>query len=259
MNLNIIGCGVNACRQITLEGLQLIQSSQRLLYFQLNPEDLDILQRFGSIPPLQCLDDDYHEMALDRDNYNRLQASILQALEEHNSVALLLQGHPMVGVSLTGMLLQCSRDLGFNVNIQAGISSFDSMMIDTERDPLERGTTILDANRLLLFNLEISPILDLYLYHCSSVANSYTDFRNPEKRNRIDLLQDYLLRYYSEAHPCWIIASRRHIDGQSIKIPTTIGALTEQISHITYDTSLYIPGLKPNQINQEILQMMMVR
>lgn len=259
MKIKFVGCGVLGCRQMTLEGLEAISTANKLLYFQLTDDEIKHLSRFVTLPPCESIDDAYHDQGIDQENYERLRRRVMEAAATYADVAILIQGHPLVGVSLIKMIQQEQQNHNFELKIIAGISSFDTMMIDVLKDPLERGTSLIDVNRMLLFNYDICPELDLYLYHGSSVANAHTDFNRPDDRNQVGLLQDYLLRFYPPTHPCQIIGSRREDNGLSRIVSLTISEMEQNLSLLSYDTSLFIPALKPKSINQHVLKLIQSR
>lgn len=259
MKIKFVGCGVLGCRQMTLEGLEAISTANKLLYFQLTDDEIKDLSRFVTLPPCESIEDEYLDQGIDQENYERLKRRVMDAVATYADIAILIQGHPLVGVSLIKMIQQEKQNHNFELEIIAGISSFDSMMIDVLKDPLERGTSLIDVNRLLLFNYNICPELDLYLYHGSSVANAHTDFTKPDERNQVGLLQEYLLRFYPSTHPCQIIGSRREDNGQSRIVTLMLSELEQNLSSLGYDTSLFIPALKPKTINGHVLKLIQSR
>lgn len=144
--ITIVGGGIMSLSQLTLEGLNALQNADKILTFQSDPV---LFERFG-IRNLESLAPLYWDGAADEDNYARITRKIEQDADLHQNVAVLLPGHPRVGVTVVQSLVHRS-----DVRVLPGISSFCTMINDLGVDPLERGSVLIDVNRLLLFDLKI--------------------------------------------------------------------------------------------------------
>jgi len=91
------------------------------------------------------------------------------------------------------------------------------MINDLKVDPLDHGSTIIDANRLLLYKLKIEPKIDLFIYHICSVGNSRTDYNELSKNNHLSSLQNYLSEFYSDNHKIVLISSNKKSSHSLIK------------------------------------------
>src|SRR5262249_42271153 len=147
-------------------------NAEKVLTFQLDP----VLFSDQGIQNVESLGPLYQDGAHDEDNYSRVIAKIEQEAGRFSRVAVLLPGHPRIGVTIVQRLSHRP-----DVKTLPGISSFATMLNDLAVDPLERGSVILDVNRLLLYDLKIVPELDHYLYHVCSIGSSATNFSDPSK------------------------------------------------------------------------------
>lgn len=103
------------------------------------------------------LTDLYVDGVTDTANYHAIYDKIIELVKIHKTVALLVEGHPRIGVTIVQWMAERESELPFKIEILEGISSFDTMINDLAIDPLERGTALLDANRLILFDITLDP------------------------------------------------------------------------------------------------------
>ncbi len=262
MKLNLVGVGVADLEQVTLEGLRIIKESDLVIAFQISEKCMLEFATKYELKKVEYIDSLYKNDAKDNDNYEEIFTHILNRLNQFHNISILIQGHPMLGVTLTQRLNKLVKK-GIEVNVIAAPSSLDNIVIDNMRDPLELGSTIIDANRLLLFQLNLNPSIDTYIYHVCSVGTSKTSFEEPWKSNRIDLLERHLLKYYNKETDIELIYSngKKHTSSNQIqasqKVRLKLCQLQNFIKDIHYGMTLYIPGkmsLKFDKVFLELLK-----
>lgn len=251
--LRIVGAGIKGHGQITLEGVEALRAAKRVLHLTGDSAQADLFLRSLGIVDGVSINDLYYNGALHGENYRRIVERVRQEVMAVDHVTLLLYGHPRLGVTVTHQLEDELAALGVALEVVPAPSSFDTMINDLRRDPLERGSIILDANRLLLFEFRLDPSLDLYIYHVSSIGCPRTNFSNPSTSNRIDLLQAYLLKFYPPEHEAIIISSAARVDATGSLLRTSIDRLTQFIVSLHYGSSLFIPGARPRKVNRDFL------
>lgn len=141
------------------------------------------------------------------------------------------------------------------IDIIDGLSSFDLLINLLEIDPLEQGTTLLDANRLLLFRYKLETAIAYFIYHLSSVGNSKTNYVNPSLDNRLDLFKKYLLEFYNKEKMVFLCKVPNNKRENFIKIPCSICELEKYTNDIDYCTTLYIPAENPSRLDWEYLEL----
>lgn len=242
--ITFIGSGILSYRQLTLEGLEALKEASEILTFQKNDEFF--IQHHLKTPiDLKSL---YLDSAKDADNYSRIASAVLEAEKNHGNVAVLLPGHPRLGVTLVQLFKGHP-----NLRVIAGISSFCTMINDLQIDPLERGTALLDANRYLLFELEIDPQVNHLLYHVCSVGTARTHWSDPSKDNALELLENRLISTFGADHEVYLLSSKTSEGSSSRQICVRLAELCSRLSCIDFDTSLFVPAIKPKRINRKFL------
>jgi hypothetical protein len=157
-------------------------------------------------------------------------------------------------VSLIALLKRMAEGSQARIALVDAPSSLDAMMVALDRDPLERGTAILDANRLLLFDFDLDATLDYYIYHVCSVAHATVHRVVPSTENRLDLLQTKLLRHFQPTHPAKLVRMDR---AKHSVLELTVGTLRRARPSVTYNTTLFIPGKPARAADQAFLQMLL--
>jgi len=243
--ITFVGGGIRGLEQITLEGLHALQCARKVLTFQV---DRDFFRKHG-IQSYESLAPLYRNGAKDEDNYEAIENHIRASEMQAQDVAVLLPGDPRLGVTLVQRM---SR--GPNVRVLSGISSWNSMVNSIGVDPLEKGSVVMDVNRMLLFDLKLMPEVDHYLYHICSVGTSATHFLAPARDNSISLLQSKLCQTWSEDHTVILIRAGAEADGTAVMKASPLRHLGDLLPEITFDSSLYIPGIRPSRYNADFLR-----
>lgn len=252
--LSIVGIGTKRFSQITLEALAQLQSSQAICFIETAEE---IIKEY--VPGQQTLvnlDPYYKTDRTDLKNYKEMMKQIIKTLVIHEHVSFIVAGHPRLGVFLTKALEAWGRSKHIQVKVVEGISSFDVMANVLEMDILENGTSIIDINRALLFGHKINTQCDHFFYHICSVANPVADYQRQGDGNRLDLLKEYLLKFYSTDHPLALVKAANSASDQSVIAYYTVDQVDQLKAQINFSTTLYIPATKSALANSEILQIM---
>lgn len=252
-SINIVGRGVNPSIHLSISAIDVLKKADKIIGIEPEEAFWDELSKTHGICKVENIGDLYNPLDKDMTNYNRFIEYILELSSSFNNLALLVAGHPMLGVTFID-LLEKSIPSTTEINIIDGISSFNTMTTFLKLDPLEQGTTLLDANRLLLFQYVMEPALAYFIYHVCSVGNAQTNFLNPEEKNRVDLLKNYLLKYYPEDKELFLCRIANGKNENSIKIPATISSLSA--SQIDFSTTLYLPAEKPSKFDRNFYNLL---
>lgn len=253
--ISIIGRGVDPAKHLSISALRTLQKADRVVGIESEMEFWSELQKDFQIPKVEDLRSLYRSQDKDMINYHRFVDCVLDISSKCSHLALLIAGHPRLGVTFIDLLkTKASKDL--EIEILDGISSFDVLVTHIGIDPLEQGTVLLDVNRLLLFQYRLQPELSYFIFHASSIGNSTTNFLNPSLDNRIDILKTYLLKYYPEDKELFLCRASNGKNENSTMIRTTILELDISLGKIDYSTTLYIPPEKPTQLDWDYLNLL---
>lgn len=253
--ISIIGRGVDPSIHLSLGGIRALRDANKIVGIEPEKDFWNQFRKDFHVGEIEDVTSLYTNHDTDIDNYNRFIDYILNLSSKFGHLALLVAGHPRLGVTFIELLQKklCPKT---ELNIIDGISSFDVMMSYFEHDPLEQGTTLVDANRLLLFNYKLENAFSYFIYHVCSIGNSTTNYLNPSSGNRIDLFKKYLLKYYPENKEVFLCRISNGKNEISSHIQSTIGNLEECLSKIDFSTTLYIPAEKPKKIDWNYLKLL---
>ena len=189
----------------------------------------------------------YEDGGIDVDNYTRLSSTSQMHLLSVNMSALSFPGHPRVGVTIVQLLQKSSQDKAFTFHCYPGISSFDAMINDIGIDPLEEGVSILDANRLIIYDYAMDPCINYFIYHVCSIGNANTDYSSPQTSNKVMYLKSKLLKHYPANTPIFLLSASTQKGQCADKLQGELSDIETLLSKVTYRHTLYIPRSLPNK------------
>lgn len=255
VKLYLVGIGTKGLDQITLEGLKILKQSEKILSFQVRAHEMVGFAAAQDLVDPEFIDDLYIDGAIDNDNYARILNRIHEVGQDFETVAVLVQGHPLLGVTISQRL---KAAYGTQVRAIAAPSSLDNLFIERWRDPLDRGSLMIDANRMLLFGQNLNPEIDTYIYHVCSVGNSATNFLEPWRGNRLEILRDHLLRFWPADHVIEFLHSPDTEDnsGPLRVLSTTVGELATAVRDVHFGMTLLVPGRRPASVDREFLKLL---
>ncbi len=167
--ITVIGRGLDPSKHLSLAAVNALKKADKILGIESEKKFWVELKKQFQIVQIEDLSHLYPNNEKDTRNYQEFVGLITDLSAKYNEIALLVAGHPRVGVSFINMLQQANSKI--ELDIIEGISSFDVMLNFLALDPLEEGTSILDANRLILFEYLIDPSINYFICHVCSVGN----------------------------------------------------------------------------------------
>lgn len=204
VDIYLLGRGIaGGVAQMTVEALNALHASR--LVFDLSGDVRAIRKLHSNVVDLY---DDYWTGELCDDVYERLEETIVREVKTNGpTVALLVDGHPMVFDDVNWSLVRNGRRRGLNVVALPGISCVDTMMIDLGVD-IGIGAQIVHANHLLSYDIRLDPHLQTFVFQIGKFGTSF--FSAPTVRNRpgrFTPLVEHLTRFYAPEHPVTLIVS----------------------------------------------------
>ncbi|MGA8164277.1 MAG: SAM-dependent methyltransferase [Waddliaceae bacterium] len=253
--ISIIGRGINPEKHLSISALKILCQVDKIVGIEPEKEFWSNLKNEFNFPEIEDVSSLYKNQERDLVNYNRFLDYIFSILSGFNHLALLVPGHPRIGVTFIELMKERMAK-GLEIEVIDGISSFDAMITYLDIDPLEQGSVILDANRLLLFQYILEPSLGYFIYHVSSIGNSTTNFLNPAHGNNIGLLQNYLLNFYPKDKNVIFCRIANGLKEKSTRFTACISEIEHLVDLIDYSTTLYIPPEIPRRLDQRYLQLL---
>ena len=251
--ITIVGRGLDPSKHLSLAGINALRRADKVFGIESEKNFWKQLEKQFQIKQIEDLSPLYRNNEIDTKNYQEFIGLIFDISSKYEEIVLLVAGHPRVGVSFVDMLQRAYPQI--DLEIIEGISSFDVMLNYLALDPLEAGTAILDANRLLLFQYQMEPSICYFIYHICSVGTSRTNYKDPSKDNQVYLLKDYLLNFYSPTKIIHLCRMSNGREQQSIKTSLLLTELDTDLSIIDFSTTLFIPAEEPKNLDFKYLKL----
>ncbi len=253
--LYIIGRGIDPSAHLTIEGIQALQKSE--VVYGIEPEKqtwIELAAKYD-IPEVTDITQLYRCGSEDQKNYSNFIDFIKEKFHTKSNIALLIAGHPRLGVTFAQTI---NKKIGNDIKIKfiANVSSFDIMINDLSLDPLEQGSCLVDANRLLLFNYHLETSINYFVYHICSVGTKRLNFDDSLKDNQLSLLRDYFLKFYSHNKIVYFCKAANGPNEQGCYTPVVLSELIDKASIINFGTSLYIPAENPKSFNRDFFNLL---
>jgi hypothetical protein len=242
MHLRVIGYGMNWRGHLTLEGLAEIRRCRAILYLPTIRGEIEEVLNELNITNHEDISALYCDGDIDTENYRRIYQRTMLAVRQFGDVGLLYPGHPRVGVTPVQWFRVSCRASGIRLTVVPAISSFDTMINDLERDALEFGSVLVDANRMLDRNIPLISSLDYYIYHVCAIGTSRTNLSDPLKDSAWPKLVEHVKQFRKPEHPVMLIQSAAADYLSSTCLTETVGSLFKIGEHIGFGTTLFVPA-----------------
>lgn len=236
-SLIIVGFGIQAIRQITLETRHAIEYSDKVVYLTHNPiADLWIKKLR---PDAESIND-YYIVGEKRDQiYSQMIEHTLKHVREGFNTCLVLYGHPGIFTASTiKPALKKVHEEGYRASMLPGISAEDCLFADLCVDPGDIGCQSFEANRFLRDKRKFDTRCHLIIWQIGAIGQlEFTPFKDP--RPGLTQLTEYLKLFYDPNHEVIVYQAAQYAicDPFIERIP--LYRLPEMI--VDYITTLYIP------------------
>jgi precorrin-2 methylase len=195
--LVIVGSGIRAVGQFTLEAQAHIQQADVVLYAAADPvTDMWIEKQNPN-----CFDL-YQYYANDKNRiitYVQMIERIMDEVRAGKYVCAIFYGHPGVFVTPSHNAIAIARQEGYEAEMLPGISAEDCLYADLGVDPSIPGLQIFEATDLLLRQRRIDTAMNVILFQVGCIGDVGFKFHGFENNN-FDVLINHLEKVYGPDH-----------------------------------------------------------
>lgn len=195
--LIIVGSGIRAVGQFTLEAQGHIKEANKVFYCvanpvterwieEQNPNAYDLYRLYGNDKPRQI-------------TYTQMAEILLAHVRQGYRVVGVFYGHPGVFVNPSHRAVAIAREEGHHAIMLAGVSAEDCLYADLGIDPSRVGCQVLEATDLLLRRRTLLPDSHVILFQVGSVGDMGFNFGGFANRN-FGVLVDHLEEVYGADH-----------------------------------------------------------
>jgi uncharacterized protein YabN with tetrapyrrole methylase and pyrophosphatase domain len=250
-DIYIVGLGIKGIEHMTREMEQACRRSTEILAVPTHPAVLTHLESLCSKVT------DLHKISYREDEhrlnaYDTMAAQVISAALDHPPVTFALYGHPMIYVLPSRQIAHAAPYFDLKVEVQAGISSLDTMFCDLRVDPAQDGIQMYEATDVLLRNRPLQPDVPCLLWQVGTVESVLfsTKASRPERFSRI---KEHLLRFYPPEHELVAIYSTHHPLMQPTKTTFKLGEMEDHHYDLHQGLTVYIPPVKVRDLADEQL------
>jgi uncharacterized protein YabN with tetrapyrrole methylase and pyrophosphatase domain len=184
--------------------------------------------------------------------YQRMAAEVVSAAMAEGPVCLAVYGHPWVYCYPTALISRAAPLLGLHVEVFAGVSAFDNLLVDLGTDIAEHGIQMYEATDVLLRRRPLQSDVTTVLWQ-PTVVGDPTYPSGPYAAEQFLPLQEYLLTFYPANHLVKLVTSKTHPLARSTVKTFELGTLAEQLAGAPSVGTLYIPPAVDRPVEDDAL------
>lgn len=198
-SLTIVGTGIKAVGQVTLEAQSHIAHADKVLYLVADPLTVAwIMQLNSSAEDLYPL----YQPGIDRlTTYYLMTDRILECLRQKRDVCGVFYGHPGVFAFPSHEAMLRARREGYRARMLPAVSAEDCLFADLGIDPGRAGCQSYEATDFLVHRRIIDPTCGLVLWQISVIGHVYPGMAGTAG---ISVLADTLIERYGASHQVFV-------------------------------------------------------
>jgi len=235
-SLTIVGSGIQAVRQFTLEASQSIEQADKVLYSVVDPITEMWIKKTNS--NTESLADYYIDGKHRRDIYQTITERILYYVKKGLNVCVIFYGHPGVFVDSSYESIRLARQEGFSASMLPGISAEDCLFSDLNIDP-SIGCQSFEATGFLVRKRKFDTSSHLILWQIGVIGEFIHKDTADYSKHGLTVLVDYLKHYYDADHEVVVYQAAQYAIYKPIIQRVLLSNLHE--AQINVFSTLYVP------------------
>ncbi|MET8545641.1 SAM-dependent methyltransferase [Kitasatospora sp. NPDC004799] len=254
-DIGIVGTGIVGTHQLTREAEEVIRRSRHTFVIA---SGFGVTEYIETLCPRVTDLGHLYEPGMNRlPTYHRMAAEVVSAALVEAPVCLAVYGHPWVYCYPTTLVDRAAAQLGLHVEVFAGVSAFDTLLVDLGTDIANGGIQMYEATDLLLRRRPIQSDVTCVIWQ-PTVVGDPTCPTGPYASRQFEPLQEYLLRFYPADHEVKLVTSKNHPLVRSTVLSLTVGELASGLEGMPGIGTLYLPALTERAIKDTALLDVMV-
>lgn len=238
-DLYLLGSGIRAALQLTVETIQALRASTEVHVLHDDPYVIEQIRQY--CPEVYDLVGFYSEDKRRPEIYREISEHLVRRALERSPVSFVVHGHPLFLVSASEYTIELGRRKGLSVQVLPAVSSFDTLLADLGID-FGYGLQLFDCSTLLANGWSMDARVPTLVFQLATLLDDRVVKSDP-KPDSLRPLTRYLERFFPENHACMVVHSVVGILGRPEIVSTTIGELhrNERID-LWRRPTLYIPS-----------------
>jgi precorrin-6B methylase 1 len=247
-SLTIVGTGMQANRQTTLEARESIEQAEKVLFLVGSATTSYWISRLNSTAESM---DWLFEPGKDRlTTYRAIVEHILGHVRAGQRVTVVFYGHPGVFVYSSHEAIRRARLEGFHARMLPGISAEDCLFADLGIDPATSGCQSFEATDFLLYQRRFDPRSSLILWQIGLIGQ--LDYRRHYELRGLRVLAEVLQEHYPADHETVVYEAAQHPIAEPLIERVRLGDLPA--ARVTPISTLYVAPLAPEPPDRAMLR-----
>ncbi|HEX3962832.1 MAG TPA: SAM-dependent methyltransferase [Trebonia sp.] len=248
-SLTIVGTGIRAGGQLTLEAKGCIEMAENLFYLVVEPATERFLVRLN--PAAESLHYLYSEGKPRIDTYLEMIEVILAPVRRGRRVCVAFYGHPGTFVYSSHEAIRKARSEGFPARMMPAPSALDCLIADLGFDPA-MGCQSFEATNFLLRKGVADASCLFILWQIGVIGDLYFSPELEASQSMLALLADYLLQFYDEGQPVVLYEASTELGSQPRVEWGALSALPQQ--RVSSISTLCIPPARAISYDEEMIK-----
>lgn len=242
--LIIVGSGIRAVGQLTLETVAWIEAADVVCYVLADPvTERWIQQHAAEVEDLSRL----HDPAQPRlHSYATMAARLVDHARRGRTVVGVFYGHPGVFTSPSHWAVELAVSEGIDARMLPGVSAEDCLFADLGVDPGQGAFQAYEATEMLLTARTPSPDSHVVVWQIGVVAA-----QNLSTGSGLGAFTDYLLRFYPPDHVVTHYRAAQTVLGRPLQQHVPLQDLAAIPASVT--STLYIPPAVQRPIDAQVV------
>lgn len=183
--LVIVGTGIRATGQLTIETIAHIKRADKVLYLTADPVAEELIKALNP-KGAESLKKLYGENKLRTETYREIVSTVMALLREGHRVCVAIYGHPGVFATSMHQSINQARAEGFKARMLPAVSAEDCMFADLGIDPVS-GCSCYEATEFLLNVRLVDPASHLILWQIGGLGDPTYKSHNYELKGLVEL------------------------------------------------------------------------
>lgn len=247
-SLTVVGSGIKFMSHLTIEAKSVIETADKVLYLVNEPAMREWLST--RLKAAESLEYAYTMHQLRRDTYKTITQAILLALEYHQHICVVLEGHPTVFATPALEAVVEAKKRGIRATILPGISAEAYLFADLLIDPGSCGCQSYEATDFLIHRRAFDGHSHLILWQISVIGMLHNAVMY-DYTTGLQILVDYLHQCFPLDHEIVLYEGSQYPHIASNIKRTALACLPSTI--LSPITTLYLPPVKKAPYDTKII------
>ena len=239
-DLVVVGTGIRAAGQLTIEAIAHIARAEAVLYLVAEPLARRVVLHLQ--PGAVSLEDLYSPGKPRRETYDEMVDRILTSVRAGHRTCAVFYGHPGVFVDPAHAAVRRARQEGYRAELTAGISAEDCLFADLGLDPAVAGCQSYEAMDFLVNQRRLDPTSHAVVWQIG-VLGDRTFSLHVRESNGLEMLVDRLAETYPRQHEVCVYEAAVTLGAAPTIRRLPLGSLDR--SEVSIVSTLHVPPSEP--------------